>query len=84
VAKRLMAGVLAAQPNMGNPGATVSTPGGPSPVGYWPWAAKAFLVVGNTTEADALTTSIDAYARANGRVWPFTTGNAGQILATVR
>jgi hypothetical protein len=84
VAKRLMASVLAAQPNIGNPGATINTVRGPSQVGYWPWAAKAFLAVGNSAEGDALTTSNGTYARANGRVWPFTTGNAGQILATVR
>jgi hypothetical protein len=52
----------------------------PAVAGYWPVAGWALLHVGQRTAALQAANSIRAGALAAGRAWPFTTGNAGQLI----
>jgi hypothetical protein len=76
-ATSLLARIKALHPELASPDAT--SPDG-SPVGYWPWAAAAWLAVGDRAEADRLLTAIDSGSATAGRPWPFSSANAGQIM----
>jgi hypothetical protein len=76
-ATSLLTRIKALHPELASPDA--STPDGQQ-VGYWPWAAAAWLAVGDRAEANRLLTAIDSAAATTGRPWPFTTGTAGQIM----
>ena len=68
------------QPNWAHPARTAQFSGGSSAtVGYWPMAALAYSVV-RSSVAGAATTSIRSASLTAKRAWPFTTGNAGQLI----
>jgi hypothetical protein len=52
----------------------------PAVAGYWPVVGWALLHVGERTAALQAASSIRSGALAAGRAWPFTTGNAGQLI----
>ena len=52
-------------------------------IGYQPMVGVALTEVGLTSQATAGVTNINDYALAKARKWPFTVGNAGQILLTL-
>jgi hypothetical protein len=52
----------------------------PALSGYWPVAGWAFARTGDAATADAASASIRSAALAANRAWPFTTGNAGQLV----
>jgi hypothetical protein len=68
-----------AQPNWQLPAATAQFSGGTSTVGYWPCAGLAFQLVGSTLTPTAVANIRTGSINAN-RAWPFTTGNAGQLI----
>ena len=68
-----------AQPNWALPAATALFSSGQALVGYWPAAGLAFDAV-QSTVASTAAASIRAGALAAGRAWPYTTGNAGQLI----
>ena len=70
---------LTAEPNWALPAATAVIGGGSSTVGYWPTAGWALNALGNSTASTAVGTIRSAALAAN-RAWPFTTGNAGQLI----
>ena len=70
-----------AQPNWALPAASaLFDNGSQQSVGYWPVAGLAFRTVGLDTVAASAATSIRAAALQSNRAWPFTTGNAGQLI----
>ena len=79
-ATALLARIKALHPELGTPDAPMPGGDGVERVGYWTWAAAAWLAVGDRAEADRLLTAVDSAAASAGRPWPFTTGNAGQVL----
>lgn len=71
----------AAQPNWAFPDAlALFDSGNQERVGYWPVAGLAFRDVGLLTTATNAAMSIRTAAVGAGRPWPFTTGNAGQLI----
>jgi hypothetical protein len=79
-ATTLLASIKARHPELASPDAVSPGGDGTQRVGYWPWAAAAWLAVGDRAEADRLLSAIDSAAAATGRPWPFTSGNAGQVM----
>jgi hypothetical protein len=79
-ATTLLARIKALHPELAEPDAPMPGGDGTERVGYWTWAAAAWLAVGDRAEADRLLTAVDSAAASSGRPWPFTTGNAGQVL----
>ena len=79
-ATTLLARIKALHPELASPDAALPGGDGTERVGYWTWAAAAWLAVGDRAEANRLLTAIDTAAAAAGRPWPFTTGNAGQVM----
>jgi hypothetical protein len=82
-AAAIMATFASAHPNWDQPRATVSYWDGtvsPHAVGYWPVVGWAFLRVGDTARAQKGAANIRAAALASNRAWPFTTGNAGELI----
>jgi hypothetical protein len=79
-ATSLLARIKALHPELGEPDAPMPGSNGAERVGYWTWAAAAWLAVGDRAEADRLLSAVDSAAASSGRPWPFTAGNAGQIL----
>lgn len=76
----LMKTFAARQPNWSKPTATATFSGGaPASVGYWPVAGLGFSLVGSKLAAGAVD-AIASGARTTGRAWPYTTGNAGQLI----
>jgi hypothetical protein len=76
----LVARFAAVQPKWALPLATALFSGGQlANVGYWPAAGIAFSKVRNSA-APAAVRSIRSAALTSGRAWPFTTGNAGQLI----
>ena len=62
------------------PTATAVFSGGSSgQVGYWPVAGLGFDAIGSTLGATA-SNDIRSAALSAGRAWPFTTGNAGELI----
>ena len=81
-AQALMTALNKNQPNWSQPAATALFNGGVSQtVGYWPLADLAFSSLAGPIFGSALTSIRAASVNAN-RAWPFTTGNAGQVLLT--
>jgi hypothetical protein len=71
----------AAQPNWALPATSaLFDNGSQQSVGYWPLAGLAFRGVGLNAIAASAATSIRTAALATNRAWPFTTGNAGQLI----
>ena len=76
----LMSRFAATQPNWALPRVIVSFRGGSQDtVGYWPVAGSALYRV-NSALASAGVTTINAALGGTNRAWPFTTGNAGQMI----
>jgi hypothetical protein len=67
------------QPNWALPAATALFSSGQGIVGYWPAAGLAFNAVNNAVGTTAVGT-IRSGALAANRAWPYTTGNAGQLI----
>jgi hypothetical protein len=76
----LLGRIKALHPELDSPDAPMPGGNGVDRVGYWTWAAAAWLAVGDRAEADRLLSAIDSSAASAGRPWPFTSGNAGQVL----
>ncbi|MGH8888691.1 MAG: hypothetical protein ACRDV3_02890 [Acidothermaceae bacterium] len=68
------------QPLWDSPTATASVNGGSGTVGYWSVAGWALLRVGRTSQALAAADSIRTAALAADRDWPFTTGDAAELI----
>jgi hypothetical protein len=82
-ASALLAQFAVSQPNWDHPRATAQYwDGAPyeHEVGYWPLIGWAFLRMGATETARAGAQSIRSAAVEAGRSWPFTTGDAGQLV----
>ena len=79
-AASLQAAVTAAHPLWSQPAATDLSNGLPTTVGYWPVAGWALLRSGGTSQAASAAASIRSASLSTGRAWPFTTGNAGQLI----
>jgi hypothetical protein len=67
------------QPNWHSPQATALFSGGTASVGYWPVAGYGFSAISSPLAATA-PLDIRSAALATNRAWPFTTGNAGQLI----
>ncbi|BEP14204.1 hypothetical protein acdb102_25150 [Acidothermaceae bacterium B102] len=76
----LMTTLDADHPLWDQPGASDTINGSPGTVGYWPVAGWGFLANGATGRAATAATNIRSAALAANRAWPFTTGNAGQLI----
>jgi hypothetical protein len=76
----LMSTFTTMQPQWASPAATATFDSGTQTVGYWPVAGWALLRAGRTADALAAATSIRQAAIAAGRAWPYTSGNAGQLI----
>jgi hypothetical protein len=79
-ATSLLSRVKALHPELASPNSAMPGGDGTELVGYWTWAAAAWLATGDRVEADRLLTAIDSAAVSAGRPWPFTSGNAGQVM----
>jgi hypothetical protein len=79
-ASALLSTVTAAHPQWGQPQATDVSNGTPAPVGYWPVVGWGLLRAGQTGQALTAAASIRTAALGTSRAWPFTTGNAGQLI----
>ncbi|HEV3364664.1 MAG TPA: hypothetical protein VG795_11120, partial [Acidimicrobiia bacterium] len=76
----LMTRLNAAQPNWALPASTAVFSGGSTQtVGYWPVAGWAYASLTSALAPSAVT-SIRSAAISADRAWPFTTGNAGQLI----
>jgi hypothetical protein len=53
----------------------------PQPVGYWPVAGWAFTLAGQPSRAVRAAATIAAGTAARTRAWPFTAGDAGELIA---
>ncbi|HVL90595.1 MAG TPA: hypothetical protein VM841_10225 [Actinomycetota bacterium] len=92
-ARNLMARVEAAQPFWDRPTATAQYANAQpncnfatpcyAPVNYWPRFALAYLAIGNARRAMQGALSIHAAAKSLGRGFPYTPGDAGQIILTL-
>ena len=79
-ATSLLTRIKALHPELARPNSVLPGGDGTELVGYWTWAAAAWLATGDRVEADRLLTAIDSAAVSGGRPWPFTSGNAGQVM----
>ena len=79
-AQAVMARFSQHQPTWDTPTATALFDTGPKPVGYWSVAAWAYGRTGQAARATQAATSIRAAALNAGRAWPFTTGDAGELV----
>jgi len=79
-ARALMNRLDNAHPRWDQPAATDTFASGPGPVGYWPVAGMAMSRVGRSSRAALAGNRIRSAAIGTGRAWPFTTGNAGQLI----
>jgi hypothetical protein len=70
-----------AQPTWDLPGSLALFDSGTSTVGYWPMAVWSFAAVGQLSTAATALSLIRNAALAIGRAWPFTTADAGELLA---
>ena len=69
-----------AEPQWSQPTATADMNGTVGTVGYWPAAGWALLRTGRADDAAMAAASIRSAAVDAARAWPFTTGNAGQLI----
>jgi hypothetical protein len=76
----LLSRIKALHPELDSPNSAMPGGEGAELVGYWPWAAAAWLVTGDRVEADRLLTAIDSAALSAGRPWPFTSASSGQVM----
>ena len=67
------------QPNWAKPLDVALFDSGTQTVGYWPMAGLGLRLAGNPAGALG-TATIRAGSMTTGRAWPFTTGNAGQLI----
>jgi hypothetical protein len=79
-ATALVGRLQADEPQWSDPTALADINGSTGTVGYWPVAGWALLHVGQAGAAASAATSIRSAAVAAARAWPFTTGNAGQLI----
>jgi hypothetical protein len=80
-ASALMAKFNLSQPNWQFPAKTALFSGGSqSTVGYWPVAGFVLNALKSSTAASTAVANIRSAALASKRAWPFTTGNAGQLI----
>jgi len=79
-ARSLMTQLDNTHPQWDQPTATETFASGPGPVGYWPVAGMAMSRVGQSARASLAADRIRSAAIGAGRAWPFTTGNAGQLI----
>jgi hypothetical protein len=68
------------QPDWSKPATLARYGGGPKPTGYWAVAGWAFLQMGSPAAGQAAAGSIRAGALAAGLAWPFSSGDAGQLI----
>ena len=68
------------QPNWSKPATTARFGSGPGRTGYWAPAGWAFLQTGASAEGRSAAASIRAASLAAGRAWPYTSGDAGQLI----
>jgi hypothetical protein len=76
----LLNAVDANHPLWDQPAATDTFNGAQATVGYWPVAGWGFLAQGSSARAATAAGNIRTAALATNRAWPFTTGNAGQLI----
>jgi hypothetical protein len=79
-AGQLVTTLQAAQPAWSSPTALANMNGATGPVGYWPVAGWALLHLGLYGQAADAAASIRSAAINANREWPFTTGNAGELI----
>jgi len=79
-ARQLVNTLEQAQPLWDSPTATANVNGGAGTVGYWAVAGWGLLRVGQTGPALAAADSIRTAALDANRDWPFTTGDAGELI----
>lgn len=79
-ARQLVSTFEQAQPLWDSPAATANVNGGVGPVGYWSVAGWSLLRVGQTGQARAAANSIRTASLAANRDWPFTTGDAAELI----
>jgi hypothetical protein len=78
--RNLMSRFATSQPKWASPGEiALFTGGSQERVGYWPIAGLGLYRLGSSSAASAVS-SIRSAALSAGRAWPFTTGNAGQLI----
>ncbi|MCW3044573.1 MAG: hypothetical protein JWL57_2731 [Actinobacteria bacterium] len=77
---RIMDHFLHEQPDWSKPAALARYRAGSKATGYWAVAGWALLQTGSTAESQAAAGSIRAGALAAGRAWPFSAGDAGQLI----
>jgi hypothetical protein len=68
------------QSDWSRPAALARYRSGTKPTGYWAVAGWALLQTGAAAESQAAAASIRAAALAAGRAWPFSSGDAGQLI----
>ena len=56
----------------------------PLEIGYWPFAATAYVAAGDPATDETAATSLQAAVDAAGEVWPWNTGVAGQLVDRAR
>jgi hypothetical protein len=69
-----------AHPNWDRPTATDRFASGTQQVEYWPVAGWAIAKTGDSARATTGATNIRNGVQAQAWAWPFTTGNAGQLI----
>jgi len=79
-ARRIMERFGREQPNWSQPATTARFGPGPDRTGYWAPAGWAFLQTGASPQGRSAAASIRAASLATGRLWPFTSGDAGQLI----
>jgi hypothetical protein len=77
---RIMDHFLHEQPAWSKPATLARYQAGSKPTGYWAVAGWALLQTGSAAESQAAAGSIRAAALAAGRAWPFSSGDAGQLM----
>ncbi len=83
-AATILAQFTADQPNWDQPTATApyltNATVAPATVGYWPFAATAFVAAGDPAADETAATSLQDDLNAAGEAWPWNTGSAGQLV----
>ena len=83
-AATILAQFTADQPNWDQPTATApyltNATVSPATVGYWPFAATAFVAAGDPAADETAATSLQDDLNAAGAAWPWNTGSAGQLV----
>src|SRR5437763_6945993 len=79
-AARIMDRFRQEQPEWSRPAALARYDTGSRATGYWAVAGWGLLLTGSTAESQAAAGSIREAALAAGRAWPFSSGDAGQLI----